>query len=79
MEKIKKEQKSTNAQDTPAKGTMEGAHRATGIVPIAAIATIEDHGLTGQKHAHHGCNWRFDDNKQIAVGTTQVFPPRIDR
>ena len=35
MGKIKKEQRTTNDQDTSARGTMEGALRATGIVPLA--------------------------------------------
>ncbi len=35
METIKKEQRTTNDQDTSAMGTMQGARRATGIVPMA--------------------------------------------
>jgi hypothetical protein len=35
METIKKEQRNTNDQDTSAMGTMQGARRATGIVPMA--------------------------------------------
>ena len=35
METTKKEPRTTNDQDTSAMGTMEGAHRATGIVPMA--------------------------------------------
>ena len=35
MGTIKKEQRSSNDQNTSAKGTMEGARRATGIVPLA--------------------------------------------
>ena len=36
METIKKEQRSTNDQITSTMGTMEGARRATGIVPMVA-------------------------------------------
>jgi hypothetical protein len=35
MGTIKKEQRNTNDQDTSAMGTMQGARRATGIVPMA--------------------------------------------
>lgn len=38
MEKFKKEPRTTNAQDTSAMGTMEGARRATGIVPMAGAS-----------------------------------------
>jgi len=38
METIKKEQRSTHDQDTSAMGTMEGARRATGIVPMAGAS-----------------------------------------
>ncbi len=38
MGKIKKEQRNTNDQDTSAMGTMEGARRATGIVPMAGTS-----------------------------------------
>ena len=34
METLKKEQRSTNDQITSTMGTMEGARRATGIVPM---------------------------------------------
>jgi transposase-like protein len=38
MEKIKKEQRTSNDQGTSARGTMEGARRATGIVPLAGAS-----------------------------------------
>jgi transposase-like protein len=38
MGKIKKEQRTINGQDTSARGTMEGARRATGIVPLAGAS-----------------------------------------
>ena len=38
MKKIKKEQRTSNDRDTSARGTMEGAHRATGIVPLAGAS-----------------------------------------
>ncbi len=38
MGKIKKEQRNTNDHDTSAMGTMEGARRATGIVPMAGTS-----------------------------------------
>jgi hypothetical protein len=38
METTKKEPRTTNDQDTSAMGTMEGAHRATGIVPTAGAS-----------------------------------------
>ena len=38
MGTIKKEQRNTNDQDTSAMGTMEGARRATGIVPMAGAS-----------------------------------------
>ena len=38
MEKFKKEQRTRNDQDTSAMGTMEGARRATGIVPMAGAS-----------------------------------------
>jgi transposase-like protein len=38
MRKIKKEYRKTNDQGTSAMGTMEGARRATGIVPMAGAS-----------------------------------------
>jgi len=38
MEKIKKEQRTSNDQVTSARGTMQGARRATGIVPLAGAS-----------------------------------------
>jgi transposase len=38
MGKKQKEQRSTNDQDTSAMGTMQGARRATGIVPMAGAS-----------------------------------------
>jgi transposase-like protein len=38
METIKKEQRTNNDQSTSARGTMEGARRATGIVPLAGAS-----------------------------------------
>jgi transposase len=38
MKKIKKEHRKTNDQSTSAMGTMEGARRATGIVPMAGAS-----------------------------------------
>ena len=38
MRKIKKEHRKTNDQGTSAMGTMEGARRATGVVPMAGAS-----------------------------------------
>lgn len=38
MGKIKKEQRTTNDQDTSTMGTVQGALRATGIVPMAGAS-----------------------------------------
>ena len=40
MGTIKKEQRSTNDQETSAMGTMQGARRATGIVPMAGASAL---------------------------------------